>query len=159
MSLLIKQYELIKETREVLFNYCEVISYADFIKGNNNFGGRSIEYLLLHIINTYQFWLKEFPSQQASVYHNYESKENLQKVREFFEQTNILVAKFLAEYENKMENKISGIIKSRGINLEITPLQLFTHVATHEFHHKGQILTMSRLHGYTPVDTDVIRFE
>jgi len=33
-----------------------------------------------------------------------------------------------------------------------------THVMTHEFHHKGQIMTMGRMLGYTPPDADVIRF-
>jgi uncharacterized damage-inducible protein DinB len=35
--------------------------------------------------------------------------------------------------------------------------KLFTHTITHEFHHKGQILTLSRQLGYTPVDTDIMR--
>ncbi|HEX8506591.1 MAG TPA: DinB family protein [Hymenobacter sp.] len=42
--------------------------------------------------------------------------------------------------------------------LELSPLQLFPHVITHEFHHKGQILSMSRLLGHVPVDTGAIRF-
>lgn len=33
-----------------------------------------------------------------------------------------------------------------------------THVMTHEFHHKGKIMTMGRMLGYTPPDADVIRF-
>ncbi len=37
------------------------------------------------------------------------------------------------------------------------PLKLFTHVITHEFHHKGQILSLSRHLGYVRVDTDIIR--
>ncbi|MCB0535444.1 MAG: hypothetical protein KDD14_24780 [Saprospiraceae bacterium] len=37
------------------------------------------------------------------------------------------------------------------------PLRLFTHIVTHEFHHKGQILSLSRHLGYTPVDTDIMR--
>ena len=40
---------------------------------------------------------------------------------------------------------------------EFTPLQLFTHTITHEFHHKGQVMSMSRLLGYVPVDADIIR--
>ncbi len=38
-----------------------------------------------------------------------------------------------------------------------TPFELFTHVITHEFHHKGQVLSLSRHLGYIPVDTDIIR--
>jgi uncharacterized damage-inducible protein DinB len=38
-----------------------------------------------------------------------------------------------------------------------SPLEVFTHVMTHEYHHKGQLLSLSRQLGYTPIDTDVIR--
>jgi uncharacterized damage-inducible protein DinB len=47
---------------------------------------------------------------------------------------------------------------SRNRQVSATPLQLFTHLLTHEFHHKGQIMTMCRLLGHIPPDTDVIRF-
>jgi uncharacterized damage-inducible protein DinB len=40
---------------------------------------------------------------------------------------------------------------------DTSAFQIFTHVITHEFHHKGQILSLSRHLGYTPVDTDIIR--
>ena len=35
-----------------------------------------------------------------------------------------------------------------------TPLALFTHTITHEFHHKGQVVWICRLMGYVPTDTD-----
>lgn len=37
------------------------------------------------------------------------------------------------------------------------PLKIFTHVITHGFHHKGQILSLNRHLKYAPVDTDIIR--
>lgn len=42
--------------------------------------------------------------------------------------------------------------------IETNAYGIFTHVITHEFHHKGHAMTMARLLGYTPVDTDVMRF-
>ncbi|MCU5378655.1 hypothetical protein OCA08_16075 [Bacillus cereus] len=36
-----------------------------------------------------------------------------------------------------------------------TPLWLLTHTETHEFHHKGQIVSMARHLGYNPPDTDL----
>lgn len=159
MNILKEQYKFVKDSRRVLTEFCRNISYEDFIKGNNNFGGRSIEYLFLHIINTYQFWLKEFPTQAKLKYHSYDSKFSLENIVSFFENTNSIVEKFLNEHENMMNEKITMIFKDKNIGLEVTPLQLYTHVSTHEFHHKGQILTMSRMLGYTPVDTDVIRLE
>ncbi|MCB0624495.1 MAG: hypothetical protein KDC43_11415, partial [Saprospiraceae bacterium] len=40
---------------------------------------------------------------------------------------------------------------------EAEAFRLFTHVVTHEFHHKGQILSLTRHLGFVPVDTDVMR--
>ncbi len=40
--------------------------------------------------------------------------------------------------------------------LSITPLWLLTHTETHEFHHKGQIVSMARHLGYTPPNTILI---
>ncbi len=48
-------------------------------------------------------------------------------------------------------------LDKNGAILMVNPLQLFTHVITHEFHHKGQIMSLSRHLGYTPVDADIIR--
>ncbi|RZL05047.1 MAG: hypothetical protein EOO89_27250 [Pedobacter sp.] len=42
--------------------------------------------------------------------------------------------------------------------IETDSYSIFTHVITHEFHHKGQSMTMSRLLGHTPPDTDILRF-
>jgi len=56
-----------------------------------------------------------------------------------------------------MEVPISNVHNAVG-EVTATPLQLFTHVLTHEFHHKGQIMTMCRILGYTPVETDVSLF-
>jgi uncharacterized damage-inducible protein DinB len=53
---------------------------------------------------------------------------------------------------------ISAKVPGRDIQLTVTALELLTHVTTHEYHHKGQVLTISRQLGYTPVDTDLIRF-
>ncbi|TDH29325.1 hypothetical protein EXU57_00555 [Segetibacter sp. 3557_3] len=44
-----------------------------------------------------------------------------------------------------------------GTVSQATPLQVYTHVITPEFHHKGQVLTLSRQQGYIPADTDIIR--
>lgn len=159
MNVLKEQYKFVKDSRRVLLEYCEKISYEDFIKANNNFSGRSIEFLFLHIINTYQFWLKDFPGQTDSQYISYVSKLNLEKIREHFNETDKIVSGFLEKYSTEMDNRIIRTIKNKNISLTVTPIQLFTHVTMHEFHHKGQILTMSRLLGYIPIDTDIIRFE
>ncbi|RZK68975.1 MAG: hypothetical protein EOO92_22520, partial [Pedobacter sp.] len=55
------------------------------------------------------------------------------------------------------EHVMAGMISGQG-RVDTTVTSLFTHVITHEFHHKGQIMSMMRLIGYIPPDADIIRF-
>jgi uncharacterized damage-inducible protein DinB len=76
-------------------------------------------------------------------------------MREVFKETDILVHEFLNEYKGKLNHTVHVTFNSGG-SLEITPLWLFTHTITHEFHHKGQIVKVGRQLGYVPPDTDLI---
>jgi uncharacterized damage-inducible protein DinB len=46
---------------------------------------------------------------------------------------------------------LDGFVK--GLEM---PRWLFTQAVTHEFHHKGQIVTIARQLGYQPVETDLV---
>jgi uncharacterized damage-inducible protein DinB len=75
-----------------------------------------------------------------------------------FEQVDALMEVFISHSKERWQTPSKMPVRGESNPLLLTPLELFTHVITHEFHHKGQVLTMSRLLGYTPVDTDVVRF-
>lgn len=51
----------------------------------------------------------------------------------------------------ELEFELNGQQKNASI------LKLFTHVITHEFHHKGQIISLKRHLGYIPAVTDILR--
>jgi len=66
--------------------------------------------------------------------------------------------KFLKEYaENIYQLRVLNI-KNGSDKISVTLLQVFTHVITHEFHHKERIMPMGRKLGYIPPDADIIRF-
>ena len=71
------------------------------------------------------------------------------------------IATFEAQYELVRSSRAVLLSFCRSLDasdlLKANPFKLFTHVITHEFHHQGQILPMSRQLGYIPVDTDVMR--
>ncbi|MNG23705.1 hypothetical protein D3C84_1083390 [compost metagenome] len=51
-----EQYEFIKESRGILFEFCKTISAEDFVNQNTSFGrGGSIRNLLVHVANTYEY--------------------------------------------------------------------------------------------------------
>jgi uncharacterized damage-inducible protein DinB len=70
----------------------------------------------------------------------------------------IHVDAFLKVFDGQWEKSISGKPPQKPQYMETTPLALFTHAISHEFHHKGQIMTMGRILGNIPPDTDIIRF-
>jgi len=157
MEVLKQQYRIIKGSREVVLNYCQSIKFEDLTKSIESFNKNSVCYLLLHIANTYKFWLKRFTSGQEFEYFTEEKTKSVNDIRKAFNEVNTLVDEFLNKYSDR-NTPIEGEIFWLKKNMTYTVLQLFTHVITHEFHHKGQIMTMSRLLGYTPPDADVIRF-
>ncbi|QQK78224.1 hypothetical protein HUG15_07355 [Salicibibacter cibarius] len=77
-------------------------------------------------------------------------------MRQVFEGVDDLVYEFLEEFNGQWEFGIKGNVPWQKEKEELTTLWLYTHVITHEFHHKGQIVSMSRNLGYIPEDTDLI---
>ena len=157
-ELLILQYENIKGARHALFDYCQSMDNADLLKKVPAFNESCISDMLLHIANTYISWLENFGLGGTLPFYENDDIKELKEIKILYEQVDLFVHEFLKKYSDDYMRSLTREIKRKGITLTLTPLQLFTHVITHEFHHKGQILTMSRILGYIPVDTDVIRY-
>jgi len=157
MELFEKQYEWIKRTREVLFRYCETLPAEDYVKEVEAFGGDSIRSLHVHVANCYRIWLGNRALGKALPQITHESVHSVQEMRELFKKTDELVEEFLAVYKGKWDNNVQVTYRSGG-TAGFTALWLFTHTATHEFHHKGQIVKIGRYLGHIPPDTDLIEF-
>lgn len=155
MELFEKQYEWIKRTREVLFRYCETLPEDDYVKEVEAFGGDSIRNLQVHVAGCYQVWLGSRALSKSPSQIMPESVHNVQEMRELFKKTDDLVEEFLSEFKGKWDNTVQVTFSSDEI-ANFTALWLFTHTATHEFHHKGQIVKIGRYLGHTPLDTDLI---
>lgn len=154
-ELLIAQYDMVTDAREALLDYCDQLTGGDFVMTNSSFGRGSIRNLLVHTGTTYQYWIGQHALNREMEYPAYESIETLKQCRSFFDTIDELISEFLQQFSNAYFHSLSFSINNNDIS--VTPLKLFTHVITHEFHHKGQILSLSRHLGYTPVDTDIVR--
>ncbi len=153
-----QQYQLIKSARLELLDYCKIISNENFLMELSSFNNSSIHHLLVHIANVYRFWLAENAMKEAVPSYEKESFTNIQRIYALFEQVNQIMDKFLEHFKDRMDEPLNISITRLEKTIKASPMTIFTHVITHEFHHKGQILSMSRQLGYVPVDTDVIRF-
>jgi uncharacterized damage-inducible protein DinB len=151
-----KQYELVLESRKVLLDYCKTVSAPDFLNANSSFGrGGSIRNLLVHIANTYEFWIANNALKKNIDYTKYESVNSVEEAIALFRQVDSRMFEFIEHVEKDQTQQIEYEVN--GKKRAVEPFNLFSHVITHEFHHKGQILSLSRHLGYTPVDTDIIR--
>jgi len=151
-----EQYEAVKGSRQVLLEYCKTISQPDLVKENSSFGrGGSIRNLLVHIANVYEFWIAKNALNKNIIFTDYQAKHSITEIVALFHQVDIFMNEFIDSFQFAETNQITYEIN--GSRNSVSRLKLFTHTVTHEFHHKGQILSLSRYLGYVPVDTDIIR--
>ncbi|RAK65118.1 DinB family protein [Hymenobacter edaphi] len=151
------QYALVQSARGALLDYCAALAPADFVVPLPAFNDSSIRSLLLHTANTYRHWLGVVARQHPRTYFDVAAMPDVAAARTCFATVDALMLDFLAYAAGREQQAAPLAVPGRPAPLSFTPLQLFTHVITHEFHHKGQVLSMSRQLGYVPVDTDVIR--
>jgi len=149
------QYSFITSSRHVLLEYCSRISEIDFVTENSTFGRGSIRNLLVHIGNTYEFWIGRHALNLEMDFTAYNTINNVLQAKDFFVSIDLLVHRFIDVYSGKQLEDLVFVVNNQKITA--SPLKLFSHVITHEFHHKGQILSLSRHLGYIPIDTDIIR--
>lgn len=151
-----EQYEAVLGSRHALLEYCKTISQPDLIHENSSFGrGGSIRNLLVHIANVYEFWIAKNALSKNISFTDYQSKQSIGEIVTLFHQVDIFMNEFMDSFQLPETKQI--IYEMNGSWNSVSRLKLFTHTITHEFHHKGQILSISRHLGYTPVDTDIIR--
>lgn len=152
--LLREQYQYIKEARAVLLDYSESVRASDFVSEDSGFGpGASMRNLLVHVANCYQFWVGVCCLGRERNFVAYKDVTNVAQLRTVFNAIDAMMDEFFERCHP--DDDVTYTIPNKTAVAKA--LQLYTHAATHEFHHKGQVLSISRMLGYTPVDTDVMR--
>ncbi|NMN38170.1 DinB family protein [Pedobacter sp. SG918] len=150
-----QQYDFILSSRNTLLTYIGSISEQDFLTNNSSFGRGSIRNLLVHICQTYCAWIGERALGIEQEFLPFERYQTLHDCQAYFNQVDDYIGLFIEKFKG---NELQEMALNRnGEILKVSPLKLFTHVITHEFHHKGQIMSLSRHLGYIPVDADIIR--
>lgn len=157
MEILQKQYTLLQASREEVFNFLETQVGKDLHTPVPGYDNRTIRYLLEHTAGCYFNWMAHFALKQPVQVFDDHDFATVNLIRRVYGRVDDIMVVFLENFKDDIEVPIQGL-HSNNDKVNATPLQLFTHVLTHEFHHKGQIMSMCRLLGYTPPDTDVSLF-
>ncbi len=150
-----QQYDLVKSSRKVLLNYCGTLPDETFLARHPAFGRGCIRGLLVHNLNAYEWWIGAHALGSDSAITDNEAILNLRQIIRALETTDAMVGRFCERYT---ADSFAAVPASLGEKQFMsTPIELFTHAITHEFHHKGQLLWLTRLRGHVPADTDIIR--
>lgn len=156
-NLLAYQYNLVKESRDVVLQFLETEVKDDFLKDIALFNDKSIRSMMVHVANTYIAWIENFIMQGNRSLFSDEEITNVDQLREIFRNVDATMAIFCS---NNGLDPIQAVKGYKWVDkyIETDLYSVFSHVITHEFHHKGQSMTMSRMLGHLPPDTDILRF-
>ena len=156
MSILRDQYKLIQDARQIMLQFVSELQPADFVKGIDDFGNKSIRDTLVHVAHAYEFWMRQFSLKLPANFVEANLIPTAQDVITLYATVDERVASFIETFQSDLNQRIYGENPQIALFKELSVLTLFTHVITHEAHHKGQIMTMGRMLGYTPPDAAVI---
>lgn len=149
-------YGWVKDTRKGLLDYCSELTPAAFVQEDAAIGHGSIRNLLLHMADCYTYWLAGFAlgeDRQGLLAADYPDVAAIQRV---FAQADGYMDRFLNRFEIALDEPVSGRVRWAPEPIVVTPRWLFMHSVTHEFHHKGQVVSLGRRLGYPPPETDLV---
>jgi uncharacterized damage-inducible protein DinB len=149
------QYEFVLSSRKSLLGFCSTLKTEDLLRENGNFGKGSIRNLLVHCVNTYDFWIGECALGIVSIQIEPVTINSMDEIVLLYQKVDAMMHQFFNAVQHREQLDFTFFLG--GEETTEPGLKLFSHVITHEYHHKGQILSMSRHLGYTPVDTDIMR--
>jgi uncharacterized damage-inducible protein DinB len=149
-----QQYAMVQKPRAILFDFLQdVVGNEGLNRVFPEFDNKSIRGLLEHTAGCYFAWISFHALGRPRGLFKHEPCNTIDLVRQLFASVDGTMDDFLGSFQDRMDVPVRSE-HDPGEWITATPLMLFTHVMTHEFHHKGQVVWLGRLMGYTPADTD-----
>jgi uncharacterized damage-inducible protein DinB len=143
-----------KGPRKRLLEFLLSVPQEAFVKPVPEAGGKSLRDHLVHLIGADEFWIsliqnRDYRSFEPAAYSTVEQ-----------------VLPLIDEVSDRIDHVFSDgdeewfvremTISHHGRTEKVIPAMVATHMLTHEFHHKGQIVMIARMLGYEPPDTDLL---
>ncbi|MDP2871799.1 MAG: DinB family protein [Bacillota bacterium] len=153
-----EMYGWVKATRRGLLDYCSSLPAEVLTERREDFGLGSMRGALVHIADCYRSWLAKTVFGRDVPRFDPRGFDNVASITKLFGETvDPLVDEFLTAYGGDrlaapLELHVPWEAEGPFV---VSPLWLMTHVITHEFHHKGQVVSLGRMLGYPPPETDL----
>lgn len=149
-------YAWVVQTRAVLHGFLAKVPWDTLSREVPTLGHGSVRNLLVHTASAYRWWLDAFvrglemPQMEGSQFRS------LAAVQAEFAGIDGMVRRFLRDHDGSLDEPRRHPVPWEEKPFAATPRWLFTHTVTHEFHHKGQIVSIARQLGYPPIETDLV---
>ena len=152
-------YGWVRRTRENLFAYTQALPPETLIHEHPDVGFGSIRNLHAHVANCYLWWLGEVGFGRDSVQVDPQQIPDTAAMRQLFAKVDLLVEEALTRFDDP-DRAYDWTHPKTGWKERHSQRWLVMHPITHEFNHKGQILTLGRLLGHSfpsNVDADLVQ--
>jgi uncharacterized damage-inducible protein DinB len=151
-------YAWVKQTREVVFRYCETLPPQIYAREHPDFGFGSIRKLHAHVAECYLWWVGTagLGLPQPTIERN--NLSNVAAMRRLFAQVDAVVDDALRNF-TRLDEVYEWTPPGRDRTVRVSQRWLILHPLTHEFHHKGQMVALGRVLGYpapAAYDTDLV---
>lgn len=149
-------YAWVKEARRGLLAYCRGLPPEAFVKIVPGIGWGSIRNTMVHVADAYRHWLLDVPSEKESEAFRATEYPDVEAVVGLMDLADAIAAGFLERFGGEAFGEALRLrVSFQAAPFLVTPGWLLAHAVTHEFHHKGQIVTAGRLLGHPAPDTDM----
>jgi len=147
-------YGWVKASREHLFAWAESLPSEVYTRESPDFAYGSLRNVQAHIADCYLLWVRKCGLQQSHPPLKTSASE-VTAMRQVYAAVDRVLEQAFEQF-TQLDEPLE--IQFPDGAVQVTQRWLIMHPITHEFHHKGQILTMGRLLGwpYPPgPDTDL----
>jgi uncharacterized damage-inducible protein DinB len=143
------------DRRERIYDFAAAMKTEDFIRPMNT-GWSSIRDTLLHSLEAEDFWVQYGVLKRGRPDYDFSAYADAEAVRALAREVR---ARTMAWFEGLTDADLgseASITYSSGTVVRFTLSKALLHVITHDTHHRGQVLALARLMGYTPPDLDLM---
>ncbi|MFX0066035.1 MAG: DinB family protein [Candidatus Hermodarchaeota archaeon] len=153
--------ELLKEFYEYLFDVRQRILDSaanlplEVLQQETKTGWGSISKLLSHLIKTEDYWISQVLQGNPPIKFSINDSSTVVAIHEQWQKTEQKTREYLSSLSSERLNERHSVTWG-DITHEFTVQQILLHLATHETHHRGQIIGLIRQFGIDPPICDLL---
>ncbi|MBI5812294.1 MAG: DinB family protein [Deinococcota bacterium] len=151
---LVLTYSWVRRTRAQVLDFCQGLPLEVYTREHPDFGFGSLRNLHAHVAECYLWWVGNVGLGNASLAVQGQDIPDVPAMRRLFDQVDATVEEAFQKF-TRLDEVYEWTHPIRGWRMSVSQRWLLMHPITHEFHHKGQMMTLARIWGYTmPPETD-----